>query len=155
MADEIAAYRGKDAKLYYNSGTRAAPTWVELDCRDLTKQTSWSEGDVSSRLSDYKLFIKTLAELGLDFQMVKYHDDAGYTQMQNMAESATAANEFAVMSGDITVAGSRGVRFFGQVFSDSDSQALEEGQMVDFNVKPTRFYEGSALAPPLPYTVSV
>lgn len=154
MPDEIGALRSKDAKLYYNTGTRASPTWVLLDAVNVTMPITWSESDVSSRASDYKLMMKALAELGVDFTMIKYAGDAGYVAMEASAYSPSQAHEFAVMSGDIIVAGSRGVRFFGQVFSATDNQQLEEGQTVDFNAKPTRWYESNALAPPLPYIIS-
>lgn len=153
MADELGAYRGKDAGLYYNSGTRATPTWVKLDARDVTMPITWGEADVSSRMSDFKLMLKTLAEVGIDFGMVKYAGDAAYVAMDVAAMSPTVVHEFAVMSGDIATTGSRGVRFFGQVFSLTDNQALEDGQLVDFNVKPTRWYESDALAPPVPLIV--
>lgn len=154
MPDQIAAYRGRDAYLYYNTGTRATPTWVRLECKDKSAPLTWGEADVSTDGSDYKLALKTLAEIGIDFSMVKFLGDAGFVAMWQAALSATAVKEFLLINGPVNVVGNRGVRFFGQVFSAADNAALEDGQMVDFNVKPTRWYEGSSLAPPVELVVS-
>jgi len=154
MPDQLGAYRGKDAPLYYNSGTRASPTWVRVPARDKNMPISWGEADVSTDETDFKMMLKTLAEVGIDFQMVKDISNTAYTALWNAALSATTAIEFALMNGDIATTGNRGVRFFGQVFSATDNAALEDGQLVDFSVKPTRWIESDALAPPLPYTVA-
>lgn len=154
MADELGAYRGKDAGWYYNTGTRATPTWVKLDARDKNMPLTWDEADVSSDSSDFKLMLKAIAELGVDFQMVKYEADADYLAMRAAALSPTQVYEFALMSGPIATVGSRGIRFFGQVFSATDNAALADGQLVDFSVKPTRWYESDALAPPVELAVS-
>lgn len=154
MPDEIGAYRGKDKALYYNTGTRATPTWVKLDARDKTLPITWDEADVSSDSSDFKLMLKALAEVGIDWQMVYYNGDSDFVAMWQAALSPTAVYEFALMSGPIATVGSRGVRFFGQVMSATDNAALSDGQLVDFNVKPTRYYESDTLVPPVELVTS-
>lgn len=145
----LGALRGKDAKLYRNTGTNASPTWIEVEnVRDLSMPQSWGEADVSSRISDIKMYLKALLDAGVEFGMVKDSLDADYLAIRAAFYSATAAIQFAIMDGSILTPGSRGLKMFCQVFNHTEEQNLEDGQMVTVSIKPTRYYESSALVVP-------
>jgi hypothetical protein len=129
---------GLDAKLYRNSSTYESPTWVEIEnVKDVTLSLEKGEADVTTRANDgWRATKGTLKDASVEFQMVWDTEDTGFTAIQE-AYFGNTSLDLAVMSGDITTAGSQGLRAEMDVFSFSRSEALEEAQMVDVSLKPT------------------
>ena len=129
---------GMEARLYRNTGTYAAPTWVEVaNVKDLTLSLEKGEADVTTRANQgWRATVGTLKEASIEFQMVWDTEDAAFTAIQQGFFTNTPI-EFAVMDGDITDPDSEGLRATHDVFNFTRNENLEEAIMVDVSIKPT------------------
>lgn len=129
---------GLNGKLYRNTGTFGSPSWAEVsNVRDLTLSDSMSEADVTRRASGgWRETVVTLREASIDFDMVNVSGDTQLAAIRS-AYNSRAAVEFAIMDGDIAVAGSRGIRATCQVVKFELSQELENAQMYSITIKPS------------------
>ncbi len=128
---------GLDAKLYRNTGTYAAPVWVEMpNVRDVTLNLETGEADVTTRgNSGWRATVATLKNGSVEFQMVWDTADAGFTAIQQAYFNNTTI-EFAVMDGDITISGNQGLRATMGVTNFSRKEGLEDAITVDVSIKP-------------------
>ena len=92
---------GMEAKLYRNTGSFAAPTWVEMtNVKDLTLNLEAAEADVTTRgNAGWRATIAALKDGSIEFEMVWDPADAGFTAIQDAYFNNTTV-EFAVMDGD-------------------------------------------------------
>lgn len=129
---------GMEAKLYRNTGTYAAPTWVELtNVKDLTLNLEAGEADVTTRgNAGWRATVATLKDGSIEFEMVWDTTDTNFTAIQDAFFNNTDI-EFAVMDGDVASSGSQGLRATMSITNFSRSEALEEALMVSVNAKPT------------------
>ena len=129
---------GMEAKLYRNTGTYAAPTWVELtNVKDLTLNLEAGEADVTTRgNAGWRATVATLKDGSIEFEMVWDTTDTNFTAIQDAFFNNTYI-EFAVMDGDVASSGSQGLRATMSITNFSRSEALEEALMVSVNAKPT------------------
>jgi hypothetical protein len=134
----MATRLGMDAKLYRNTGTYAAPTWVEVsNVKDVTLNLEKGEADVTTRANaGWRATVGTLKDASIEFQMVWDTVDAGFDAIRQ-AFFDNAPIEFAVMDGDITDPDSEGLRATFDIFNFTRNEALEEAIMVDVSIKPT------------------
>ena len=134
----MATRLGMDAKLYRNTGTYAAPTWVEVsNVKDVTLNLEKGEADVTTRANaGWRATVGTLKDASIEFQMVWDTVDAGFDAIRQAFFNNTPL-EFAVMDGDITDPESEGLRATFDVFNFTRNEALEEAIMVDVSIKPT------------------
>ena len=129
---------GMEAKLYRNTGTYAAPTWVELtNVKDLTLNLEAGEADVTTRgNAGWRATVATLKDGSIEFEMVWDTTDTNFTAIQDAFFNNTDI-EFSVMDGDVASSGSQGLRATMSITNFSRSEALEEALMVSVNAKPT------------------
>jgi|SRR5690606_22801541 len=129
----------EDAKLYYNAGTYATPTWTEIDnVRDLTLNVTKDEVDVSTRGGGgWREFVDGLKDASVEFAMVWDDDDAAFTAIKNAFLNNTAV-EFLVLDGAYNSSGSQGLRATCMVSSFTRNETLGEALMVDVTVRPTK-----------------
>jgi len=129
---------GMEAKLYRNTGSYETPTWVEMtNVKDLTLNLEKGEADVTTRANDgWRATAGTLKEGSVEFEMVWDTEDEGFTVIQSAWFDGTSL-ELAVMDGDITVAGTQGLRATFAVISFTRNEPLEEAMSVNVTVKPT------------------
>lgn len=134
----MATRLGMDAKLYRNTGTYAAPTWVEVsNVKDVTLNLEKGEADVTTRANaGWRATVGTLKDASIEFQMVWDTVDAGFDAIRQAFFDNTPI-EFAVMDGDITDPDSEGLRATFDIFNFTRNEALEEAIMVDVSIKPT------------------
>jgi hypothetical protein len=134
----MATRLGMDAKLYRNTGTYAAPTWVEVsNVKDVTLNLEKGEADVTTRANNgWRATVGTLKDASIEFQMVWDTLDAGFDANRQAFFDNTPL-EFAVMDGDITDPDSEGLRATFDIFNFTRNEALEEAIMVDVSIKPT------------------
>ncbi|MGQ0431811.1 MAG: phage tail tube protein [Microthrixaceae bacterium] len=134
----MAVKLGLDAKLYRNTGTYAAPVWNEVkNVKDLTLNLEAGEADVTTRGNNgWRATVATLKDGSIEFEMVWDTADDDFGSIRDTFLNR-AAMEFAVMDGDITVAGSQGLRATCMVTNFSRNEALEEAITVSVTVKPT------------------
>ena len=129
---------GLDAKLYRNTGTPGAPTWVEMtNVKDLTLNLEASEADVTTRgNAGWRATLAALKDASIEFEMVWDTADAAFTAIKDAFFGSTSV-EFAVMDGDITVTGVQGLRAEMSITNFSRSEPLEEAISVSVTAKPT------------------
>jgi len=134
----MATRLGMDAKLYRNTGTYAAPTWVEVsNVKDVTLNLEKGEADVTTRANaGWRATVGTLKDASIEFQMVWDTVDAGFDAIRQAFFGNTPL-EFAVMDGDITDPDSEGLRATFDIFNFTRNEALEEAILVDVSIKPT------------------
>ena len=134
----MGAKLGMEAKLYRNTGTYEAPTWVELtNVKDLTLNLEKGEADVTTRANaGWKATAATLKEGSIEFEMVWDTADAGFTAIKD-AWFNNATIEMAVLDGPIAQAGSQGLRASFAVINFSRKEPLEEAITVSVTIKPT------------------
>jgi hypothetical protein len=134
----MAVKLGLDARLYRNTGTYAAPIWNEIkNVKDVTLNLEAGEADVTTRgNAGWRATVATLKDGSIEFEMVWDTADDDFAAIRD-AFLNRGAIEFAVMDGDITVAGSQGLRATCMVTSFSRNEALEEAITVSVTVKPT------------------
>jgi hypothetical protein len=134
----MGAVRGKDFKLYFNSDVPYdnSPTWVEdKNVRDVTRNLEKDLADASVRGSSFHMQLATLKTLSLDFQKVYDESDAAYIRYEQ-AFFDDSNVEFLVLDGDIGVAGSKGIRFLGQISKFGNNEALTDVGLTDVSVVP-------------------
>lgn len=129
---------GLDAKLYRNTGTFASPTWTEVqNVKDLTLNLEAGEADVTTRgNAGWRATLAALKDASIEFEMVWDTADTDFTAIKDAFFGSTGI-EFAVMDGDITVAGTQGLRATMSITSFSRSEPLEEAISVSVAAKPT------------------
>ena len=127
---------GMQAKLYRNTATHETPMWDEMtNVKDLTLNLEKGQADVTTRGNNgWKASVGTLKDGGIEFEMVWDTEDEGFTAVRDAYLNDTAL-ELAVMDGDITVAGSQGLRASFVVTNFSRKEPLEEGISVSVTLK--------------------
>jgi hypothetical protein len=128
---------GLNAKAYRNTGSYGTPTWTEMkNIRDATLGDQMAEADVTRRASGgFRETEPTLREISFDYDAVNVVGDAEVTAVLT-GYAARTALDIAIMDGDITTAGSNGVRARFKVFKRERSEELENAQMLAFSFKP-------------------
>ena len=148
MADDFVV--GKDAKLYYNTGTFASPTWVEITrAIDVSVSLGKNDASISSRESEWEQMGGGLKTAEVEFD---YLHAVGADTVFDALLSAylnDTVTEFAAMDGAIATSGNQGLRAYCIVFSMDYDQSLEEGQKFSFGLQPSRFVESAALKVPV------
>jgi len=129
---------GMEAKLYRNTGTYAAPVWVELtNVKDLTLNLEAGEADVTTRgNAGWRATVATLKDGSIEFDMVWDTADTNFTAIQSAFFNNTTI-EFAVLDGDVTSSGSQGLRATMSITKFTRNEALEESIAVSVTAKPT------------------
>jgi hypothetical protein len=129
---------GMEAKLYRNTGSFAAPTWVEMtNVKDLTLNLEAAEADVTTRgNAGWRATIAALKDGSIEFEMVWDPADAGFTAIQDAYFNNTTV-EFAVMDGDVTSTGTQGLRATMSITKLTRSEPLEQAITVSVTAKPT------------------
>jgi hypothetical protein len=134
----MAVKLGLDAKLYRNTGTYSSPTWNDIpNVKDVTLNLEAGEADVTTRGNNgWRATVATLKDGSIEFDMVWDTADTDFAAIRDAFLNRTAI-EFAVMDGNITVAGSQGLRATCMVTKFSRSEPLEQAIMVSVTIKPT------------------
>lgn len=134
----MAVVRGKDFKLYRNTDDPYdnSPTWSLVEnIRDLTRNREKDLADASIRGSTYRLQVATIKSFSIDFQMVYDGADTDVIAFEDAYES-DADVELLILDGPIGTAGSKGIRFMGQVSTFTVNEALADVGLVDVSIVP-------------------
>jgi len=128
---------GFAAKLYRNSGTYVAPTWVEIaEVKDNTLSLDADEVDVTTRAgAGFKQTEPGLIDAGLEFEINWDTEDANFTALRT-AFSTREQIEMLALDGPVDTAGSQGLRFTGKVLSFNRNEPVEENLTVTVTIKP-------------------
>lgn len=145
---------GGECKLYYNTGTHASPTWVEVTrAINVNVAINKDEADQKSRASGWAGKKGTTKTLEFTFSYLKKQGtDTVFDTLQAAALAGTV-KEYAVLDGAITVVGCQGIRAFCELFQLNDTQNLDGSQEIEFVAKYTYTEESSASVEPDWYEV--
>lgn len=138
------ALLGKDASLMYAAVGASAPTTpggmtAIGNVKDLSADFSAGEADVSTRGNGgWRATLATLREASITFQMVWNPTDAAFTAIQT-AFLASGQVSFAVLDQAAATVGCQGLIGDFSITNFSQTQNLEEAQMVDVTIKLARF----------------
>lgn len=147
---------GVDCKLYYNSGTNASPTWVEIThAIDVAvPDFGVNQVEANARSSKFESFVNGLIKLGMTFTYLHVRGtDTVRAAMLAMVTGRTP-KQFAAMDGDITHVGALGVKAFFNMEKFSQSQDLEGKLAWDGSLKPAYAIESAAKVEPAMFVVA-
>lgn len=134
---------GREAILYYNTGTFASPTWTIVPgVIDLDWDAAASWADISARRSLWKMEAKAMQGLVVNFGYRRRQgvSDAVFTAIRGYAIATTKA-ELAIADGVIATTGTQYLRATYQ-FEMGRSEPLEDGCEDSFSAHLT--YEEDA-----------
>ena len=102
---------GMNGKLYRNTATYEAPTWVEItNVKDLTLSLETGEADVTTRANNgWRASKATLKDGSVEFEMVWDTEDEGFAAVKSAFFGNTSI-ELAVMDGDMDTEEVQGLR---------------------------------------------
>lgn len=143
---------GLDAKLYRNTGTFGVPTWDEIpEVQDLNVPLDKGEAEVKQRGLDWRLFVETLKETTIDFELL--HDDTAassdFDVIRDAYHTIGTVIDFLVLDGSSATSGSTGFRAECFVKQFAENQPLEEALTHTVSLRPTP----TANAQPTQFTV--
>ncbi len=138
MPDEKKFQLGFERKLYRNSGTDAAPTWVEIpEVKDVKQSLKTGEADVTTRANaGWKALAPTLSEAEFTFQMISDPTNDNFAAVKT-AFFAKAPIQFAFADGEITEAGTEYLKVTCGIFGFDITEENESAVTVDVSIKPT------------------
>lgn len=129
---------GLTARLYYNSGTYAAPVWVDTSSLihgDVTLNLDKGDADVSTRISNYKKHKGTMKDVGLSFSLLcRDAANAVYLAFLDSWANGTLM-DMLVLTGPRDVAGNDGPRMFMEVFKFDRAEPLENAIAYSVEMK--------------------
>lgn len=145
------AFLSEDAKLYYNTGSYASPTWTLIcNVKDLTLNMSNDETDTTTRCGGgTREYIAGLTDISITFNMLYDPADTPWEAIR-AAFMTKASLEFLCLDGLVATAGSEGLRATMVVTSFNITQTLGDTIMTDVTLRPTP----NANAAPAWYTAS-
>ena len=148
---------GKDAKLYYDSGSDySSPTWVLIPrTADLSVDMSKNEADLSTRESSFALVGTGMKVVGLEFGYLHPYlvADTVFDALNDSYFNDTPI-QMLILDGLVATSNAHGLRAFFVTMGMPQDQALEAGIKFTFSMKPTRWDDSGTLRPPEWHTVS-
>lgn len=133
-----AAYLGRNAKFYLNTGSYGSPTWSEVpNISDLTLNRAWDEGDASTRESAMKQAVKTLLDAAVSGKLKFTIGDSNTTTILDALDSPTTTIDIMCLNGPQTTNGMKGVRYPAQVTQGNEDQGLGVVLYEDIKFMPT------------------
>ena len=145
---------GRECNLYYNSGSYASPTWTMVTrAIDVAYTISSERGNVSSRVSIWKMEAKALngLELTFGYRYRQLVTDAVFDALRPMALSNTKV-EFAVCDTTIATTGAEYLRATFQL-EMTMNQAMGDGVTAEFTAFLTSEEDSGTLREPAWVTV--
>lgn len=129
----------EDAKLYYNTGSYATPTWTEItNVKDLTLSMDKGEVDLTTRASGgFNEFGDGLIDASVEFNILWDSSDTAFTALRTAFFAKTSV-ECLVLDGPSATAGSQGLRATMMVKSFTRNESLGEALMVDVTLRPVK-----------------
>lgn len=139
---------GNDLKLYYNSGTDASPTWVELKMvGDVTVDLSCNEAPVDLRVSNWLMNLPAKLTGAINVKLA--HDIGGtnFDVLQTMFFARTT-KQFASADADIATSGTEYFKAFCFLSAFPWAQGTQEMSAHDAKLSLAYEEEGGSLVEP-------
>lgn len=127
---------GWQYKLYRNVNTFGSPSWNEVDnVKDLQMPHGGEEDDVTIRRHGaYKASMLAQKEIGATFEMLIDYADADFLAFR-AAHYDRSTIDVAIVDGDISVSGAKGMRFVAAVVKFDEDQSLAAFGRVSVEIK--------------------
>ncbi len=139
---------GFDGKLYYNTGTDAAPTWVEItNARDVTTSASADNPEISDRGSKFKKYCAGMLDLETTVTLSYHNGDTVIAALRDKF-LAREAVQIAVLDGPEGETGSEGFVYYAHVTGNDFEQPLNDGMTVSVTFVPARVVESNVVVEP-------
>jgi len=127
---------GLDCKLYYNTGSYAAPSWELVpNVKDVNYPSQFGEAVGSTRSSTVVEVKPTLQGFELTFNLRRNKADAVY-EVFRAAHYARTTIEVLALDALEATAGAEGPRFTAYVMGFDEAEPLEEFSEVAVTLKP-------------------
>lgn len=136
-------YLGQDAKLYYGAAGAAVGAMTEVsNVKDLTSNREKDTTDITTRAnSGWRAKVGTLKDLSIDFQMLRKSGDDAFDAFED-AYFDNSEVELMVLTEDVSVSGSTGIKSTFIITSFTQPEGLEDALMVSVKAEnsgtPTR-----------------
>ncbi len=152
----MSAKTGAQMNLYYNSGTHASPTWVEIEEVGDVSIADFSMGiaELKRRGNSFTKGLATLLQqIAIEFRLIH---GVGATVFDTLRAAflAGTVKEYAIMNGAIATSGTQGLRMFGIIEQFPWDQPLEDVSGHDVRVVCAYAEEGGSEVDPDWYTIS-
>jgi hypothetical protein len=143
------ATAGLDCKAYYNSGTNASPTWVEItDAIDVSFEYGTTTIPIKSRAGINLAHLAGLINTGATFTLLHTLGTNTVRAALLGIISGRAPKQFAFMDQAIATTGAIGLKAYMFLEAMNANQPLEEGMTWDLTLKPAYFVESAAVVGP-------
>lgn len=140
---------GLDCKAYYNSGTNASPTWVEIvDAIDVSYEYGTTQVEVKSRANINSANLSGLINVSATFTLLHTIGTNTIRAALLGIISGRAPKQFAFMDQAIATTGAIGLKAYMNLEGMNANQPLEEGMTWDITLKPAHFIESAAVIAP-------
>jgi len=128
--------RGLDGKVYRNTGTWAAPTYVEITfVQDVDITIDRDEMESDDRGTDFTGFMYGNKKAGVELNLSYLNDDPAYALLRDAFLNGTLI-ELAIMDGDITTSENEGLHAEFEVASFGRPEPKDGEMMTKITVKP-------------------
>ena len=129
---------GKDAIIYINTGSYAAPTWTEGEnVKDVDLSLEKEKTDVTRRGSgSWKKSKTTWLSGSVNFDIIADGTDTFFTTVRDAFLNATA-KEFLVVDGAYNVVGHEGLRATCEITKFARSEKLSDPVTYSITIEPT------------------
>lgn len=136
---------GLDAKLYYNTGNNATPSWTLVgDCIDASSGIATTMVEIGSRTSVYKGNLPGLVTFSGTFTLLHtIGSNTVITALTGMATGRTA-KQFAFADQLINTNTCKGMKFFAYIENMELGAGLEEAETWDITLAPAYYLEGGS-----------
>ena len=139
---------GNDNKLYYNTGTNAAPTWVLIEIvGDVTLNQGVNEAEVDLRLLDYIVNLPAKKTTGVTAALANHFGNTVYDAIKTIFENKTHT-QYAISDIAIATSGAEYFKLFAFASSWDWSQATQQLSAHDVTLSPAYQEEAAAVVPP-------
>ena len=139
---------GFDGKMYYNTGTNALATWVEItNARDVSTTASADAAETSDRGSQFKNYCQGMIDLETTTTLTYHNGDTVIEYLRDKFLNREFV-QIAVLDGDVETSGTEGFVYFAHVTSNDFDQAMSEGMTVSITFKPAFVKESGVAIPP-------
>ena len=138
-------HTGCAAKAYYNTGTEAIPTWVEIPmAQDATINAESSDLEATTREAGcFKLSASGLITMSADISLLYQPGETAFDFLRAAFLAKTTVS-VALMDGAIATTASEGLWFVGEVFAFPVEQPLDGVLVSAISIKPTQNAAGTA-----------
>ncbi len=140
----MAVREGKKGSINYNAGSHGSPTWTRIPkVANLKMPAEWDTIEVKDRDSDFKTFLLSQLDLGVEFELNYNPDDAVHQQLRDDCLAGTP-REYACLNGPAETSGSIGFRAEFLIKGFTLEMDLTDKQKIPMKLMP---YAGYTNAP--------